>query len=125
MPTSCFLSMLFVVSMLKESSLSNSEAVDAFTVHWNGDINWLCLPVSLVTRVIGHLKACKCEGTLLVPAWQSAPYWPLLFPYGTYQASWICEALMFPWSEDLIVSGRSGAKLPATGVLAVRVSGKD
>ena len=32
-----------------------SEAVDAFTVHWNGDINWLCPPVSLVTRVIGHM----------------------------------------------------------------------
>ena len=53
-----------------------SEAVDAFTVDWKGENNWLCPPAYLVPRVIRHAQNCASEGTLVVPYWRSAAFWP-------------------------------------------------
>ena len=44
-----------------------SEAVDAFTVNWNGENNWLCPPVYLIPKVLRHAQNCGCEGVLVVP----------------------------------------------------------
>ena len=52
-----------------------SEAVDAFTLDWLAENNWLCPPMSLVP--------CKAQGTLNVPLWRLSPYWPLLGPDGS------------------------------------------
>ena len=55
-----------------------TKAVDAFTVDWHGENNWWCPSPSLVPRVIRHMEICKAHGTLVVPCWESAPFWPLL-----------------------------------------------
>ena len=55
-----------------------AEAVDAFTVNWAGENNWWYPPVALIPRVIGHAKVCKAVGTLVVPGWPSARFWPVL-----------------------------------------------
>ena len=57
-----------------------TEAMDAFTVDWHGENNWWCPPPSLIPRVISHAETCKAQGTLVVPCWESAPFWPLLWP---------------------------------------------
>ena len=49
-----------------------TEAVDTFTVDWGNENNWWC----------PHLFNTKATGTLIVPCWPSAPFWPLLFPEG-------------------------------------------
>ena len=46
---------------------------------WVGENNWLLPPVSLVPRVIRHLFLCRSMGTLIVPKWVSAPFWPMFF----------------------------------------------
>ena len=51
-----------------------TEAVDAFTVNWQGDNNWLCPPVYLIPRVLRHAQKCACVGTLVVPFWKSAVF---------------------------------------------------
>ena len=53
------------------------EGVDAFCY------NWLVSPVSLVPRVIRNLVHCKAVGTLIVLAWVSSPFWPVLFGIGS------------------------------------------
>ena len=53
---------------------NGTEAIDAFTVDWSGENNWLCPPVHLVCRVLQHAKVCHSIGTLIVPAWKSAPF---------------------------------------------------
>ena len=58
----------------------STEAIDAFTSHWGGENNWWCPPISLVPRVIRHAQACGAIGTLVVPCWFSAPFWPMLCP---------------------------------------------
>ena len=54
------------------------EAVDAFTQDWSGENNWLVPPVFLISRAIRHAKDCKAKGSIIVPLWESAPFWPLL-----------------------------------------------
>ena len=55
-----------------------SEAVDTFTTDWCGENSWWCPPVTLVPKVIRHAEFCKAVGTLIVPEWPSALFWPLL-----------------------------------------------
>lgn len=49
-----------------------SETVDAFTVDWSGENNWIFPPPHLIPRVISHMCFNKQEGTLIVPLWSSA-----------------------------------------------------
>ena len=56
-----------------------TEAVDAFSVSWVGENNWLVPPIFLIPRVLNHMFALGGHGTLVVPDWPSAPFWPLLF----------------------------------------------
>ena len=103
-----------------------SEAVDAFKVNWVGENNRLCPPIGLIPRVIRHAQACKASGTLVVPVWPAAPYWPLLCPFGTWKfACFVREVRELPWVATLFLPGRSGAclfngKTPNAMVLAVR-----
>ena len=61
------------------------DSTDAFTVCWLGENNWLLPPPYLIPRVIRHMSANKEYGTLLIPYWPSAPWWPLLI---TKQGTW-------------------------------------
>ena len=66
-----------------------SKAVDTFTLDWSDENNWLCPPVYLVPRVIQHARKCKAQGTLVVPEWPSAPFWPILFPEESKSAPFV------------------------------------
>jgi hypothetical protein len=62
--------------------MEGAEAVDCFGEDWAGEVNWVCPPFHLVGRVLAHMRACRCRGTILVPEWQGMPWWPVLFPAG-------------------------------------------
>lgn len=64
----------------------DTSGVNAFTYDWVKENNWICPPVSLIGDVLKHFRICKARGTLLVPVWQSAYYWPLLYPDGLHFA---------------------------------------
>ena len=61
------------------------DSTDAFTVCWVGENNWLFPQPYLVPRVIHHMRANEEHGTLIIPYWLSAPWWPLLV---TRQGIW-------------------------------------
>ena len=54
------------------------EAMHTFTRSWDFDNNWVCPPPHLVPRTLRHMRSCCAQGTLIVPHWRSAPFWPLL-----------------------------------------------
>ena len=85
-----------------------SEAVDAFTVNWVGENNWLCPPVGLVPRVIWHAQVCAAEGTLIVPCWQSAPFLPLICPAENWFAPFVKGCCDLPMVNFLFLPGLSG-----------------
>ena len=57
-----------------------AEAVDAFSVNWADDINWVCPPVCLIIPTIRHMCQCNAKGTLIIPCWRSAAFWPMIMP---------------------------------------------
>jgi len=54
----------------------NTCNVNAFSISWEGENNFLVPPVYLVPRVLKHMQVSKCKGTLVVSYWPSAIFWP-------------------------------------------------
>ena len=102
-----------------------SEAIDSFTCCWANDNNWWCPPIYLIPRVIRHAQGNKAKGTLIVPQWPSAPFWPLLFPNGSDPANFVVGRIELPDSETLFLPGPLGTNLfkgaPNTPVLALKL----
>jgi hypothetical protein len=99
-----------------------SEAVDAFTVDWRGENNWWCPPIGLLPRVIRHAQACEAQGSMVVPVWLSAPFWPLLCPFNTGVFTWfVREVRELPQVDTLFLPRLSGATLFNGEVLNSRV----
>ena len=66
-----------------------TEGVNAFSIDWKGENNWICPPVHLIGSVLRHMRLCKCSGTLLVPVWPSSYFWPLIYPNGRLMSKFI------------------------------------
>ena len=45
---------------------------------WSSDGNWLVPPVHCIPNVLKHMLFYKCVGTLVVPKWKSALFWPCI-----------------------------------------------
>ena len=55
-----------------------TAGVDAFAHDWQFENCWAVPPVGLVGRVIKHIVRYRAHGTLIVPYWLSASFWPLI-----------------------------------------------
>ena len=102
-----------------------TEAVDTFTCDWGHENNWWCPPLFLIPRLLKHSRLTKAQGTLIIPRWVSAPFWPLLFPDGTSPAASVEGIRELPRIEGLFLEGHSGCNLftgiPNTPVMALRL----
>ena len=61
--------------------------------------------------LLGMPKNTKASGTLMIPQWLSAPFWPLLFPNGSDPTEFVLVWLELPTTAELILPGLSGANL--------------
>jgi hypothetical protein len=86
-----------------------TEAVDAFTQHWGADFNWLNPPFSLIPRVLLHMRFCKAKGVLIVPKWESRPWWHLLFPAPGRPAHFVKKSHYFPKKTNLFCASFAGS----------------
>ena len=59
-----------------------TAGVDAFAQDWNGELAWACPPVYMVTDTLKKIESSRMMAILVVPAWRSAAFWPMLFPDG-------------------------------------------
>ena len=80
----------------------------------------------LVPQVLRHAERCRAQGTLVVPWWESAPFWSLLRTGANGWAPFVADWVALPLSEQLIQQGRSGSalfkgKFPNTDVIALRI----
>ena len=84
-----------------------SEDIDAFVLDWSGENNYVCPPISLIPRVILHMRNCKAVGTLIVPHWPSAPYWLMVTADGKGFREFVVVAWMdLPTYQQAFVQGR-------------------
>ena len=106
-----------------------SGGVDAFSFDWGQDCNWLVPPIALVGRAISHVKVCKALATLVVPAWPSAPFWPLLFSSSSSFKGMVTEVMSFSDPQHIFVQGRNpnsifGTPKFTSDVLCIRLDGR-
>ena len=60
-----------------------SEWVDALNIAWGDQGGEFWHPLyGLLDRVIAHIYANRCDGTLIAPRWRTAAWWTRLFPNG-------------------------------------------
>lgn len=56
-------------------------AVDAFTLNWSEYFFYAFPPFSMILRAINKIILDKAEGILIVPLWDTQPWFPLLLHY--------------------------------------------
>ncbi len=86
-----------------------TEAVDGFTCDWHQENNWLCPPPALIPRLIRHMRNCGAVGTLILPRWESAPFWPLVCPDGLGFADFVVGWLVLPSDKSIFFAGQAEA----------------
>ena len=104
----------------------NSEAVDCFTQNWAKENNWLVPPIFLVIKTIKYLIQCKAKGTLIIPKWPSAAFWPMIFRGGLCYREYVKDVLEFKNGRDIYVHNQNknclfGSDCFNSAVLAVRL----
>lgn len=103
-----------------------AEEIDSFVQDWHGENNYVCPPIFLIPRVLRHMRNCKAVGTLVVPFWPSAIFWPLLMESTTKFNSFVQDSWVFPAVKESFESG-SGLSMFGTrdlnfDMLALRIS---
>ncbi|XP_065195395.1 uncharacterized protein LOC135826722 [Sycon ciliatum] len=78
-------------------------SVDAFSVSWNDENNWIEPPIHLIGRTIRHMQACHADGTLILPFWPSATWWPLLWSPAGFR-DMVVDHMVIPPRENLFIS---------------------
>ncbi len=78
--------------------VSGTAGVDAFSFPWGAVMNWLCPPLSAISRTLKYMAQCGARGTLAVSEWPAQPWFALLRPSG---AAWaplvrLCAILFRP-----------------------------
>ena len=92
------------------------DSVDAFTVSWTGANNWLFPPPYLIPHVLHHMSANKEHGTLLIPNWPSAPWWPLLINKPGIWKSCVKGSLRIQPYEGIFTTGSSSSNVFTQGI---------
>ena len=55
-----------------------TEAIDAFSTVWRGELNWINPPWGQMGQVLAKLSGEGAAAVLIAPRWPSADWWPLL-----------------------------------------------
>lgn len=72
----------------------------------NGVLNWWLPPPALLTLTVRKIIMQRAVGTLIVPNWRSAPFWPLIWDAaGKKFEGFVQKHFELP-RENIIVKGR-------------------
>ena len=55
-----------------------TEAIDAFSVEWKGELNWINPPWSKMGQALAKLAGEGAAAVVIAPRWHSAEWWPVL-----------------------------------------------
>ena len=81
------------------------SGVDALAQDWRDENNWVCPPVGAIVPSVRALSSCSGYGTLIVPQWPSAYFWPFLRESSSQFKSFVTGVFELPCIEDLLLEG--------------------
>jgi hypothetical protein len=100
--------------------------LNAFTCHWRlapsglPENNWIHPPYNLIGQVCLYLLRCEAIGTVILPVWPSAPWWPDVAPlldlHPFLELGFSTDVLTYP--PDVAISTQH---LPRGRLLALRL----
>ena len=61
-----------------------TSGINAFMQPWNTECNWLVPPPRLISKTVDKLVFEKSSGTLVLPLWKSAPFWPKVYKHSNF-----------------------------------------
>ena len=76
--------------------------IDASAQDWSRENNWICPPESLIVPSVRKLKACSGVGTLIVPEWPSAVFWPFVHASPLKFRSFVKDVFILPKIDGLL-----------------------
>jgi len=103
--------------------MPGSESVDAFSISWAGENNWLVPPLHSIIQVIEHIVSSKAQGTLVVPYWPSSGFWPFLFINAYSCQPYITRTIVFPSGVGVFSLGNYKESLIGSDKLTSQVLG--
>jgi hypothetical protein len=60
----------------------------------------------MVLNAVKHMQTCKAVGTVIVPEWPSASFWPSISPkFGIFK-TFLMDLIFLPNRVDLCIPGR-------------------
>ena len=76
--------------------------------------------------MLRHAETCQALGILVVPFWESAPFWPLLCLGKGRFALFVTDFRLLPLVAGLFIAGKSGSvlfddEIPKSAVFAMRI----
>ena len=81
-----------------------TSGVDAMAQEWSRELNWWVPPPKMITGCINKIIADKARGTLILPMWKSAPFWPLVCKENVF-SDFVRDIRVLP-EQNVIVSGQ-------------------
>ena len=99
----------------------HSFGIDAFTVDWQGVNGLFVPPVFLIPRVLKYMEQCHAFGTLIVPCWPSASYWPMLNPTGYGFIGQVISYIDLPTEKEFYTPGKSKRSIFGNNDLTFRM----
>ena len=98
--------------------------VDAYSVPWHGENNWLFPPVPEIGRVVAHLLATGAAGTIVVPYAPWAPWLPALMR-GRQWAPFVTGLIRLGSARDCLHLPPDHARdFRGCEIIALRLSGR-
>ena len=82
-----------------------SCGIDALSQDWSSGNSWLCPPVHLIVGCVRHLAEHRGRGTLVVPEWHSAYFWPFLCTSANSFKPFVKSVFVLPKIHDLLLEG--------------------
>ena len=84
--------------------IEGTDGINALDQYWGkpGN-NWAVPPPRLISLTLEKMKIDSAEGTLIVPEWPSAPFYPLLLKNGMYD-SFVIDFRILP-RQNVVKTG--------------------
>ena len=104
-----------------------TTGVDAFAYDWSEDNNWLVPPIYLIPKVLKHMLYYRAKGTLVVPKWKSALFWPCLVDRTGNFHTYVVDSVEYVKPKNFFIGGSHKesifAKSPfISNVLVLRIN---